>query len=149
MQYSVEVNFELARRLSAASQRFLAPRNRLYHWRLLASMKRECFGGAAEVSAEESDRVQRAQSIYEFDDHFVAPRNGFDGAEHYYAENQARRFIALVDEFYDRNVKLIVSAAADVGSLYAGRKLEFEFQRTTSRLVEMQSTEYLHAPHLC
>ena len=63
-------------------------------------------------------------------------------------ENQARRFIALVDEFYDRKVKLIVSAAADIESLYAGRKLEFEFQRTTSRLVEMQSTEYLHAPHL-
>ncbi len=63
-------------------------------------------------------------------------------------ENQARRFIALVDEIYDRKVKLIVSAAADIESLYAGRKLEFEFQRTTSRLVEMQSTEYLHAPHL-
>ncbi len=63
-------------------------------------------------------------------------------------ENQARRFIALVDEFYDRKVKLIVSAAADIESLYSGTKLEFEFQRTTSRLVEMQSTEYLHAPHL-
>ncbi len=63
-------------------------------------------------------------------------------------ENQARRFIALVDEFYDRKVKLIVSAAAAVESLYAGRKLTFEFQRTTSRLIEMQSTAYLHAPHL-
>ena len=63
-------------------------------------------------------------------------------------ENQARRFIALVDEFYDRRVKLIVSAAADVGDLYRGTHLEFEIDRTVSRLVEMQSTEYLAAPHL-
>ena len=63
-------------------------------------------------------------------------------------ENQARRFIALVDEFYDRRVKLIVSAAADVNSLYAGARLGFEFERTVSRLIEMQSTDYLAAPHL-
>lgn len=63
-------------------------------------------------------------------------------------ENQARRFIALVDEFYDRRVKLIVSAAADVTGLYRGTRLEFEIDRTVSRLVEMQSTEYLAAPHL-
>ena len=63
-------------------------------------------------------------------------------------ENQARRFVALVDEFYDRKVKLIVSAEAGPDSLYGGQKLAFEFQRTTSRLVEMQSTAYLHAPHL-
>lgn len=64
-------------------------------------------------------------------------------------EDQARRFIALVDEFYDRRVKLIVSAAANIDCLYAGQKLAVEFQRTASRLVEMQSTTYLHAPHMC
>lgn len=63
-------------------------------------------------------------------------------------ENQARRFIALVDEFYDRKVKLMVSAAAAIESLYYGNKLSFEFERTASRLIEMQSTAYLHAPHL-
>ena len=63
-------------------------------------------------------------------------------------ENQARRFIALVDEFYDRRVKLILAAATDVQSLYSGSRLTFEFDRTVSRLIEMQSTEYLHAPHL-
>lgn len=63
-------------------------------------------------------------------------------------ENQARRFIALVDEFYDRNVKLILSAEVDIDSLYAGEKLAFEFKRTTSRLEEMQSHEYLARPHL-
>ncbi len=63
-------------------------------------------------------------------------------------ENEARRFIALVDEFYDRRVKLVVTAATELESLYAGTRLSFEFERTMSRLVEMQSTEYLAAPHL-
>ncbi len=63
-------------------------------------------------------------------------------------ENQARRFINLVDEFYDRSVKLILSAAAPPPELYIGQKLRFEFQRTVSRLQEMQSHDYLERPHL-
>jgi len=63
-------------------------------------------------------------------------------------EDQARRFIALVDEFYDRHVKLIISAESQAASLYTGTKLKFEFDRTVSRLVEMQSSEYLALPHL-
>jgi cell division protein ZapE len=63
-------------------------------------------------------------------------------------EDQARRFIALVDEFYDRRVKLIVSAERPADQLYAGKRLRFEFERTVSRLIEMQSLEYLHLPHL-
>ena len=64
------------------------------------------------------------------------------------SEDAARRFIALVDEFYDRRVKLIVTAAAPLADLYQGQRLSFEFARTVSRLSEMQSREYLHAPHL-
>jgi len=63
-------------------------------------------------------------------------------------EDQARRFIALVDEFYDRRVKLIISAATKAEFLYTGRRLSFEFNRTVSRLVEMQSSEYLALAHL-
>lgn len=62
-------------------------------------------------------------------------------------EDQARRFINLVDEFYDRRVKLILSAAAPIYELYQGQRLRFEFDRTESRLLEMQSKDYLSAEH--
>lgn len=62
-------------------------------------------------------------------------------------EDGARRFVALVDEFYDRRVKLIVCAAARIESLYQGTRLSFEFERTASRLAEMQTHAYLAEPH--
>lgn len=60
----------------------------------------------------------------------------------------ARRFLHLVDEFYDRNVKLIVSAATPLKRIYEGDALVFEYQRLRSRLTEMQSVDYLARPHL-
>ena len=63
------------------------------------------------------------------------------------SEDAARRFISLVDEFYDRAVKLIMSAEAPVTELYGGERLRFEFERTESRLLEMQSHEYLARSH--
>jgi len=60
----------------------------------------------------------------------------------------ARRFIAMVDEFYERHVKLIISAEVAMESLYQGGRLEFEFKRCISRLQEMQSHEYLGRQHL-
>ncbi len=63
-------------------------------------------------------------------------------------DDMARRFINLVDEFYDRGVKLVLAAAVPLPALYAGEKLRFEFERTRSRLLEMQSAEYLARPHL-
>ncbi len=59
----------------------------------------------------------------------------------------ARRFINMVDEFYDRNVKLIISAEVELKDLYTGGRLMFEFQRTLSRLLEMQSHEFLSRAH--
>lgn len=69
------------------------------------------------------------------------PRFGAD------RDDAARRFIALVDEAYDRCVTLIVSAAAPIEQLYTGERLAFEFRRTVSRLREMQSDEYLGREH--
>lgn len=63
------------------------------------------------------------------------------------SEDAARRFISLVDEFYDRNVKLILSAEVPIPELYAGERLRFEFERTESRLIEMQSYDYLARSH--
>lgn len=62
-------------------------------------------------------------------------------------DDLARRFINLIDEFYDRGVKLIITAETPIEDIYAGGRLEFEFQRTCSRLLEMQSREYLARPH--
>ena len=58
-----------------------------------------------------------------------------------------RRFIYLVDEFYDRRVKLLVRAQQSILELYQGEKLAFEIERTRSRLLEMQSEDYLKMAH--
>jgi cell division protein ZapE len=57
-------------------------------------------------------------------------------------DDEARRFIALVDELYDRNVRLIISAEVDITQLYQGTQLTFEFARCQSRLHEMQRITY-------
>ncbi len=62
-------------------------------------------------------------------------------------EDQARRFINMIDVFYDHNVKLIIAADVGVADLYAGTRNAFEFQRTMSRLQEMQSHDYLALEH--
>lgn len=59
-----------------------------------------------------------------------------------------RRFTWLIDEFYDRRVKLIISAAAAPADLYPYARGGDQFQRTISRLTEMQTRDYLSEPHL-
>ena len=53
----------------------------------------------------------------------------------------------MVDEFYDRRVKLLVRAEQSILELYQGEKLAFEIERTRSRLLEMQSEDYLKMEH--
>ena len=62
-------------------------------------------------------------------------------------EDAARRFIELIDEFYDRGINLVLSAAAPVIDLYDGESLRAQFARTESRLIEMQSEDYLAREH--
>lgn len=57
-------------------------------------------------------------------------------------DDEARRFIAVVDEFYDRNIRLIINAEVDIIELYQGQQLSFEFARCQSRLIEMQQLAY-------
>lgn len=64
-------------------------------------------------------------------------------------KNEVKRFIVLIDALYDHRVKLVAAAAAAPQSIYAGTDGHeaFEFDRTVSRLIEMQSTDYLALPH--
>lgn len=62
-------------------------------------------------------------------------------------EEWAHRFINIVDEFYDRRVKLLITADNEPAHIYHGRRHEFDFQRTVSRLMEMRSDDYLAQAH--
>lgn len=62
-------------------------------------------------------------------------------------DDAARRFVNLIDEFYDRGVKLIVTSESPISSIYVGTRLSFEFERTISRLLEMQGDDYLSKAH--
>ena len=64
-------------------------------------------------------------------------------------QNEARRFVIMIDEFYDQGVKIIIGAETNLVDLYESKgtnALDFEFDRTMSRLIEMQSETYLHQP---
>jgi len=124
-----------------------------------------CEGGTVEIEGRAIPVVKESENViwFEFEALCEGPRSQNDYIEiareyqsvivsHVPAltaqrENAARRFIALVDELYDRHVNLILSAAAPPEGLYQGDRLGFEFQRTVSRLREMQSEEYLAREH--
>ena len=57
--------------------------------------------------------------------------------------NEAKRFVTLIDALYEAKTKLFISAEAEPDDLYPKGDGAFEFERTVSRLMEMQSTEYL------
>ncbi|MGQ0656890.1 MAG: cell division protein ZapE [Chromatiales bacterium] len=123
-------------------------------------------GGHIDVEGRDIPAVRRADGVVWFDFEAICdgPRAAADYIEigrcyqtvlisdiprmHDLHNDAARRFIHLVDEFYDRNVKLIVSAAAPPAQLYCGEHLAKLYERTVSRLVEMQSHDYLARPHL-
>lgn len=122
--------------------------------------------GTINVEGRELEFVRRADGViwFSFDELCDGPRSQADYIElavcfhsillseipilDRLKEDQARRFINLVDVFYDHNVKLIISAAASAEEMYSGSRNEFEFKRTISRLREMQSHDYLALEHI-
>ena len=82
--------------LEAASYRFLDARNRFYHAHLLKGMKQEMHSTPGGISADEAKRLEGVRTILEFDEHIVAPRNGFADAKDYYDQNHARQFLGEI-----------------------------------------------------
>ena len=169
MELDAGVDYRL-RRLERA-QLFLGPEMTDAESRMAAEFERMADGpGAADVDVQVEGRPVRAiregEDIvwFKFRKLCDGPRSAADYIEIarcYHtvlvskvpvmdaaSDDAARRFITMVDEFYDRGVKLILSAAAPTPEgLYRGQRLAFEFRRTTSRLHEMQGREYLARPH--
>jgi cell division protein ZapE len=61
--------------------------------------------------------------------------------------NEATRFVALIDALYEYRVKLLMAADASPAELYPAGDYAFEFERTVSRLMEMQSADYMAEGH--
>ncbi|MCL1139465.1 cell division protein ZapE [Shewanella pneumatophori] len=80
--------------------------------------------------------------------HTVLLSNVEQMGEQLTGDDIARRFLAMVDEFYERNVKLIISSAVSLEDIYTEGLLSFEFRRCRSRLTEMQSHDYLALEHI-
>lgn len=80
--------------LDAASRRFREPRNYFYQRHILAGLRRESLREAAAISPAERAAVLAAKSVFEFDEHYVAPRNGFVDAADYYARSSSQNFLA-------------------------------------------------------
>jgi predicted alpha/beta-fold hydrolase len=81
--------------LAAAAERFMQPRNRLYHAWILRHMKRDALA-ARDLDSRKAQAIRAARTIYEFDDRVVAPRNGFAGAQDYYRKCSAQQFLAEI-----------------------------------------------------
>jgi cell division protein ZapE len=98
------------------------------------------FSELCEGPRSQNDYIELARSYHTI---FISNIPKFTEGD----ENAARRFVMLIDEFYDRGVKIVVSAAAPPAALYGGERLALEFRRAASRLIEMQTPHYLAGQH--
>jgi len=83
--------------LAATSRRVMEPRNKLYHLRILKTMKDETLAVGAVLTDAERAAVEQARTVYEFDDNFIARRHGYASADEYYARNAAIGFLGRID----------------------------------------------------
>lgn len=114
--------------LAATARRLMRPRNLVYHRWLLAGMKRDALAGR--LSPAERDAVAAARTVYAFDDGFVAPHHGFGGADRYYAECAALRYLDAVP------VPTLVIHARDDPWVPADAYLDYDWRRNP-RLVAL------------
>ena len=123
-------------------------------------------GGIVNINGRDFTYIKQSDGIiwFTFDQLCVKPRSQNDYLELAYEfhgliisnvpcfragmDDQARRFVNLVDVCYDANLKVIISAEVPLLELYSGGQLDFVFRRTLSRLQEMQSYEYLSRGHV-
>jgi cell division protein ZapE len=98
------------------------------------------FGELCDGPRSQNDYIELARLYHTV---FISNIPAFDETR----DDAARRFIMLIDEFYDRGVKIVVSAAAAPAALYRGERLRVEFERASSRLIEMQTQPYLARQH--
>lgn len=82
--------------LSATERCMARLRNRPYHRYVLSRMQREALAPPSDLSEDQKTKIRRASSVYEFDDWFVAPRNGFGTADRYYEICSSRAYLAGV-----------------------------------------------------
>lgn len=83
--------------LAASARRIMETRNAVYHRWLLDRMKEEAVAGAADVSEAERAAIGAAPTVYDYDDTFVGPRHGYEGADAYYAANSGKAFLSDID----------------------------------------------------
>ena len=112
--------------LTATAHRIAAPRNALYHWYFLRECQREVLAPASVVTPEEHQAALGAQNLWQFDERFTAPRNGFDGAADYYKRNSSRIFL---DEIA---VPTLVIHALDDPWIPAEAYLGYDWRRNPS-----------------
>ena len=98
------------------------------------------FSALCEGPRSAADYIEIARDF-----HTILVSNVPRFAEH--NEDSARRFVYLIDELYDRHVNVLLSAELDALNLYQGQRMRREFERTSSRLIEMQSKDYLALEH--
>ncbi len=112
-------------------------RNGVYQRYLLWHMRRESLGDGAEVSAGERAAILSARSIWEFDDRFTAPRNGFTGVAEYYSRNASLRYLDTIA------VPTLIIHALDDPWIPASTYLEYDW-RSNANLVPLLSARGGH-----
>lgn len=119
--------------LTITARHLGARRNTLYHRYFLRECQRETLAPASAVTAEERCAMLRAKSLWQFDDRFTAPRNGFGGAADYYRRNSSRNFL---DEIA---VPTLLIHAQDDPIVPAEPYREYDWRRNRRLLLALQS----------